>query len=317
MTTTLRPLRFAATAVLLLYTLAGCGGGGIAFPEGQPVAASPEAKRKAIAAQATELTAPLRQAINDALAQGRKLTDVHNDLVAQPLPASSGGEITAVRVEYGGAIVADVSVPASSGTSVNGQLIWVAYSPGDGLVRWYCFASYASANEDTGGACFYPGDGARGRTWTARIFSNDAVNKLSLFGCIEVFGPHSCFFGIGPGATSPVLQKLPLLCVNPAGVNRPEVSALEGLDFVGNADITPEVYGVQLLGHAPGDALCRQRFGDGWTMANTRVLFPYFADFGEAFGFMKTPLDGRFWVRDDWSNSNPWCATLTGLPCDR
>jgi hypothetical protein len=211
----------------LTATLVACGGGAsIQFPE--PQAASPDAaqQRKATAAQAIELTQSLRQAVTQAVASGQKLTDVKDTVSAKAVMLPSGGTITEVRVEYGGAIVADVTLPTaqsapatSVGTSSNpsgasasssaslveaaspsaaggrGQLVWVAYPVAPGVVRWYCFGSFPTASQDTDGACLFPGESARGVTWgtqgdapAGRFPAYDAKLNLSYVATKRVIG---------------------------------------------------------------------------------------------------------------------------------
>jgi hypothetical protein len=349
-----RKLNLAAAA-LLAAALAACGGGGdsIQFPEPQAVVTEAAQQRKATAVQAIEVTQSLRQAVTQAVASGQPLTNVQTTVNAQAIVLPSGGSITEVRVEYGGTIVAEVNLPAvpsaaptgpapTSGplvtppagtiesalppaTAGRGQLVWVAYPVAEGVVRWYCFGSYASAAKDTDGACLYPGDSARGMTWATANSVNDpalppynAQHNVSYVNC-NVTTPPTLGRSGGPKMCNPydgdwhVLRKLPLLCVRidnrdpPAGWNQ-----LGGGAFVrGEVAVTPPIYGIQLLGQVPGDALCAQQFGAGWTMASFHDGFGW-----GFFGVGRTPTDTRFWVRIRDQQSNPWCATLTGLPCD-
>ena len=352
-----RPFSMAACA-LLAATLTACGGGdSIQFPEPQAASLEAAQQRKATATQAIEVTQSLRQAVTQAVAAGQPLTTVQTTVNAQAIALPSGGSITEVRVEYGGTIVAEVNLPAvaatptptpaigpapSSGplvtppagtiesalppaTAGRGQLVWVAYPVAEGVVRWYCFGSYAGAAKDTDGACLYPGDSARGMTWATangvldpNLPPYDAKFNMSYVDC-NVTTPPTLGRSGGPKMCDPyqgdwhVLRKLPMLCVRidnrapPAGWKQPG-----GRSFVrGEMAVTPPVYGVQLLGQVPGDAICSQQFGKGWTMAN-------FHDAG-GWGFWgvgRTPTDTRFWVRIRDTQANPWCATLTGLPCN-
>jgi hypothetical protein len=206
-----------------------------------------------------------------------------------------------------------------------GQLVWVAYPVAEGVVRWYCFGSYASVAKDTDGACLYPGDSARGMTWATADGSGasglppyDRTYDMSYVDC-NVTTPPTLGRDRGPNMCNPyqgdwhVLRKLPLLCVRlgnrlpPIGWKPPGGRVF----IVGDVAVTPPVYGIQLLGQVPGDAICYQQFGKGWTMAN-------FHDAG-GWGFWgvgRTPTDTRFWVRIRDQQANPWCATLTGLPCN-
>lgn len=342
----------------LTATLMACGGGeSIQFPE--PLAASPDAaqQRKATAAQAIELTQSLRQAVTQAVASGQKLTDVKDTVSAKAVMLPSGGTITEVRVEYGGAIVADVTLPtaqsasaisadassnlggaprSSSATLVEtaspsaaggrGQLVWVAYPVAPGVVRWYCFGSFPTASQDTDGACLYPGDSARGVTWgtqgdapAGRFPAYDAKLNLSYVGC-DIATPASLHTGFTPGGCGtekgdwPVFQKLPLLCVlvdkRPLPVGWTLRTGFAWF-LQGEMAVTAPVYGIQLLGNAPANALCSQQFGPGWEIANQFM--------GNTGGFIangRTPTDTRFWVVTRWTTqANPWCAALTGLPC--
>ena len=353
-----RPFSMAACA-LLAVTLTACGGGGdsIQFPEPQAASLEAAQQRKATATQAIEVTQSLRQAVTQAVAAGQPLTTVQTTVNAQAIALPSGGNITEVRVEYGGTIVAEVNLPAvaatptptpaigpapSSGPLVTppagtiesalvptaagrGQLVWVAYPVAESVVRWYCFGSYAGAAKDTDGACLYPGDSARGMTWATangvldpNLPPYDAKFNMGYVDC-NVTTPPTLGRSGGPKMCDPyqgdwhVLRKLPMLCVRidnrapPAGWKQPG-----GRSFVrGEMAVTPPVYGIQLLGQVPGDALCSQQFGKGWTMAN-------FHDAG-GWGFWgvgRTPTDTRFWVRIRDTQANPWCATLTGLPCN-
>jgi hypothetical protein len=351
--------RFAATKLLSLLaaTLTACGGGGnsIQFPEPQAVVMEPAQQRKATAAQAIEVTQSLRQAVTQAVASGQKLTNVQDTVTAQSVALPSGGSITELRVEYGGTIVAEVNLPAlppapastepapTSGPQVTppagtietalapniagrGQLVWVAYQVAEGVVRWYCFGSYASVAKDTDGACLYPGDSARGMTWgtangpaTARELPpyNEEFN-LSYVNCDVITPPTLGRRGKSKACNSSegdwhVLRKLPLLCIlrddrpAPVGWIRP----FSTRQFVGGeVAVTPPVYGIQLLGRVPGDMACSEQFGTGWRMASSE-------DGGGSgfWGVGRTPTDKRFWVRVAASYGNPWCATLTGLPC--
>jgi predicted small lipoprotein YifL len=350
-----RALSFPAVA-LLLATLTACGGGGdsIQFPELQ--AASPEAaqQRKATATQAIEVTQSLRQAVTQAVASGQKLANVQETVNAQGIALPGGGSITEVRVEYGGTIVAEVNLPAlpltpatgpapTSGPLVTppagtiesalpptaagrGQLVWVAYPVAEGVVRWYCFGSYASVAKDTDGACLYPGDSARGMTWgtangpiAAGLPPYDAKFNMSYVDC-NVTTPPTLGRNGGPKMCNPyegdwhVLRKLPLLCVRLDGRGPPTgwLPAVGRSSLLrGEMAVTPPVYGIQLLGKVPGDAICSQQFGKDWTMAN-------FHDAG-GWGFWgagRTPIDTRFWVRIRDTRANAWCGTLTGLPCN-
>jgi predicted small lipoprotein YifL len=329
-------------AAALLATLAACGGGGVDFPAPQ-VVTQQEQQRQATAAQATELTQSLRQAVAQAVASGQPLATVQNNFGPQPVPLPSGSTITAVRVEFGGTIVADVSLPlppagsaqAPAATIIDtalppntpgrGQLLWVAYPAATGVLRWYCFGSYPSAPQDTGGACLYPGDSARGMSWgTANgpaaggLPPYDATYNISLVECNVITPPTAGRSG-APQACDPyqgdwhVLRKLPLLCVRQDGRAAPAGWApVPGTrPFVGGeVAVTPPVYGIRLLGRAPGDQLCEQQFGSGWIMSA-------FHDGGGwgYYGTGRTPTDTRFWVRITDQPANPWCATLTGLPC--
>jgi hypothetical protein len=337
-------LLIAAAAALL----AACGGGGVGIPE-DTSRSDAAATRQQAAAQATDTTAPLRQAVAQAVAAGQPLTQVQNNFGDPPVPLPGGGAVTAVRVEYGGVVVAEVALPpaapasAASGpgtpsttsglpptslppdTPGRGTLIWVAYPAAPGVVRWYCFGSYASAPQDTAGACLYPGDAARGMSWgtgngpaAAGLTPYDAQYDVSLLECNVVTPPTAGRSG-APDACDPyigdwhVLRKLPLLCVRKAGQPAPTgwTPQPNGRRYVGGpVAVTPPVWGVQLLGTAPGDSLCEQQFGIGWTMAA-------FHD-GGGWGFYasgRTPTDTRMWVRISDQAANPWCATLTGLPC--
>jgi predicted small lipoprotein YifL len=344
-----------AAATLLAATLAACGGGGdsIEFPEPKAVSTEAAQQRKATATQAIEVTQSLRQAVTQAVASGQTLTSVQTTVNAEAIALPGGGSITEVRVEYGGTIVAEVNLPAlpltpatgpapTSGPLVTppagtiesalpptaagrGQLVWVAYPVAEGVVRWYCFGSYASVAKDTDGACLYPGDSARGMTWATangatdpNLPAYDSKFNMSYVDC-NVTTPPTLGRDGGPKMCDPyrgdwhVLRKLPLLCVRidnrapPTGWRPPG-----GRGFVrGEMAISPPVYGIQLLGQVPGDAICSQQFGKGWTMAN-------FHDAG-GWGFWgvgRTPTDTRFWVRIRDTQANPWCATLTGLPCN-
>jgi hypothetical protein len=292
-------------------------------------------------------------------------TAVQTTVDAQTMALPSGGSITEVRVEYGGTIVAEVNLPALppapastepvptpvgtnpppvSGPQVTppagtietalapniagrGQLVWVAYQAAEGVVRWYCFGSYASVAKDTDGACLYPGDSARGMTWgtgngpaTARDSPPyDAAFNLSYVSCDVITPPTLGRIGKFKACDPTygdwhVLRKLPLLCVRidnrdpPVGWIRP----IGTRSFVGGEmAVTPPVYGIQLLGRVPANALCQQQFGTGWRMAS-------FND-GGGFAFWgvgRTPIDQRFWVLIGGNSGNPWCATLTGLPCN-
>jgi hypothetical protein len=342
----------------LTATLVACGGGeSIQFPE--PQASGPEAaqQRKATAAQAIELTQSLRQAVTQAVASGQKLTDVKDTVNAKAVTLPRGGTITEVRLEYGGAIVADVTLPTSqsapatsvgtgsnpSGASASsaaslvdtglpsaagarGQLVWVAYPVAQGLVRWYCFGNFPTASQDTDGACLYPGESARGVTWgtqgdapAGRFPTYDAKLNLSYVGC-DIATPPSLHTGFTPGGCGaekgdwPVFQKLPLLCVLIDGRPLPVGWTLRTsfpLFLRGEMAVTAPVYGIQLLGNAPGNALCSQQFGAGWEIANQ-----FTGNTGGFIGNGRTPTDTRFWVVTRWTTqANPWCATLTGLPC--
>jgi hypothetical protein len=332
-------------ATMVASTLAACGGASVGIPDdaGAPLVAD---QRQQAAALATDATAPLRQAINQAVANGESLARVQNNFGAEPVRLPGGSAVTAVRVEYGGTIVADVTLaepvpapapaasapaPAAGGvaqppdTPGRGQLIWVAYPAAAGVVRWYCFGSYASVAKDTGGACLYPGDAARGMTWgtasgpaAAGLTPYDATYDISMLECNVTTPPTSGRSG-APNACNPydgdwhVLRKLPLLCVQKAGLPPPTgwrpVPQVRG--FVGGAvAVTPPVYGVQLLGAAAGNSLCTQELGTGWTMAA-------FHDAGGwgFYGIGRTPTDTRMWTRIRDTSANPWCATFTGLPC--
>jgi len=325
-------------SLALLASLAGCGGGGVDFPEPSAITQQ-EQQRKATAAQATELTQPLRQAVAQAVTSGQPLTTVQNNFSAQPVTLPSGSTITAVRVEFGGAIVADVTLPASTpppppatiidtalppSTPGRGQLIWVAYPAAAGVVRWYCFGSYPSVAQDTDGACLYPGDAARGMSWgtadgpaVGGLPPYDATYNVSMVDC-NVTTPPTAGRSGAPLACDPyqgdwhVLRRLPLLCVRIDGRAAPTGwTATPPRSFVrGEVAVTPPIYGLQLLGRAPGDQLCAQQFGSGWVMSA-------FHDGGGwgFFGIGRTPTDTRFWVRITDQPANPWCATLTGLPC--
>lgn len=331
----------AAGLAALAVLLAACGGGGVDFPEPSATPTA-EDQRKAVTALAADVTEPLRQAIASAVSGGQPLTQVQNNFPAQPVTLPGGGQITEVRVEYGGAIVAEVAlppVPAASApppppaapvetanppaTPGKGQLIWVAYPAAPGVVRWYCFGSYADVAKDTAGACLYPGDAARGMSWgtfgDATALANDHRFGVSWVECNAATPPTLGREGV-TGICNPytgdwhVLRKLPVLCVRrdasrtqPTGWT-PQPQARPWLP----ADIalTPPVIGVQLLGKEPGDALCTQQFGAGWAMAA-------FHD-GGGWGFVANgviPNTTRYWARISDQASNPWCATLTGLPC--
>jgi hypothetical protein len=344
-TTTAWPLGWrAAAAAMAVATLAACGGGGVDFPAPAAAASAPTAdeQRKAVTALATDVTEPLRQAIATAVSGGQSLTTVQTSFPAQPVVLPSGGQVTEVRVEYGGAIVADVALPPAAAASApsgpppaavettnppttpgKGQLIWVAYPAAPGIVRWYCFGSYADVGKDTAGACLYPGDAARGMTWgtygDAAAVANDHSFGVSWAECNATSPPtlgRSGLAGICDPYTGDwhVLRKLPVLCLRidasktpPAGwVRQPQARPWLGGDMA----LTPPVLGVQLLGQAPGDALCSQQFGAGWAMAA-------FHD-GGGWGIVSNgvlPNNTRYWARIADQGSNPWCATLTGLPC--
>ena len=358
------PALFSTSAWLAVALLAGCGGGGsgIDFPAQTATPAQAADQRKATAAQATEATQPLRQLVAQAVSQGVPLATVQNSpaltVPAGTITLPSGGSITAVRLEYGGTIVADIALPdlpapapapAASAASApaptnippppppppppqlietakppstagRAQLIWVAYPVAAGVVRWYCFGSYAGVEKDTDGACLYPGDNARGMTWATASGPNlPAYNEkynVSLTDC-NATSPPTKGRADGPLVCDPyngdwhVLRKLPVLCVNK--VRRPPTPGW--LYYLrpyigGDAALTAPVYGVQLLGVVPGNALCAEQFGAGWTMAA-------FHDAG-GWGFYATgrlATDTRYWVRISDQAANPWCATLTGLPC--
>jgi hypothetical protein len=345
----------AGLAALLASMLTACGGGGsgIDFPAQTATPAQATDQRKATAAQATEATQPLRQLVAQAVAQGVPLATVQSSpaltLPAGAITLPSGGSITAVRLEYGGTIVADISLPdlpapapAASAASApaptpppqvietakppstpgRAQLVWVAYPVAAGVVRWYCFGSYAGVEKDTDGACLYPGDAARGMTWAtgngAGVPAYDERYNISLAEC-NVTSPPTKGRSGADQACDPyvgdwhVLRKLPLLCVKKT--NKPAPAGWFPANFIrpyvgGDMALTEPVYGVQLLGVVPGNALCAEQFGAGWTMAA-------FHDAGGwgFFGSGKLATDTRYWVRIRDQSSNPWCATLTGLPC--
>ncbi len=344
---------FSGLAVLLATQLVACGGGGsgIDFPAQNAAPAQATDQRKATAVQATEATQPLRQLVAQAVAQGLPLATVHSNpaitVPAGTITLPSGGSITAVRLEYGGTIVADISLPdlpapapAASAASApaptpppqlietakppstpgRAQLVWVAYPAAAGVVRWYCFGTYAGVEKDTDGACLYPGDNARGMTWAtgngAGLPAYDTRFNISMVECNVTTPPTKGRDG-GPQACDPyqgdwhVLRKLPLLCVKKTGAAAPLGWVATVRPFVGGEiALTPPVYGIQLLGVVPGNALCAEQFGAGWTMAA-------FHDGGGwgFFGLGRIATDTRYWVRIRDQSSNPWCATLTGLPC--
>jgi predicted small lipoprotein YifL len=336
------PVRLVCAA--LLAALAACGGGGgVDFPDENAAPPTPDAQRQDAAKRATALTETLRQSVAQAVAAGQPLTTVQGNFAAQPVRLPGGGAITDVRVEYGGAIVVDVALPPTTAgtreppqgvdgepwnppaTAGKGQMVWVAYPAAPGIVRWYCFGSYAQVAADTNGTCLYPGDTARAMTWAtangpaeAALTPYDATHNISMVEC-NVQTPPTLGRTDAPNACNPysgdwhVLRKLPLLCVRKTGMAAPEGwnPPVRAREFVGgDIAVTAPVYGVQLLGKAPGDTLCQQQFGEGWTMAA-------FHD-GGGWGFYgvgRTPTDTRFWVRIRDASSNPWCSTLTGLPC--
>jgi hypothetical protein len=347
---------FTLSTTAVLVAACGGGGSGIDFPAQTTTPAQATEQRKATAALATEATQPLRQLVAQAVAQGMPLATVQSSpTVAVPAGAitlPSGGSITALRVEYGGTIVADITLadlpappaPAASAASApafatkptppplliatatppstpgRAQLVWVAYPAAPGVLRWYCFGSYAGVEADTAGACLYPGDSARGMTWASPagpgLPAYDERYNMSMAECNVLTPPTKGRDG-APQACDPytgdwhVLRKLPLLCVKKTGAAAPAGWVPNLRPFVGGeVALTQPVYGVQLLGVVPGNALCASEFGAGWTMAA-------FHDGGGwgFFGLGKLATNTRYWVRIRDQSSNPWCATLTGLPC--
>jgi hypothetical protein len=256
-------------------------------------------------------------------------------------PATGAAPTSGPLVTPSAGVIESALSPATAG---RGQLIWVAYPVSEGVVRWYCFGSYSSVAQDTDNACLYPGDSARGMTWGTLVdkssepFTQDPT-KINRYGLDPEWALKfnisnvSCFAKtpptLGKGTARDicdyqngdwhVLRKLPLLCVKQSRLPPPTdfYSHSNGVPFF-NADaaVTPPVYGVQLLGFIPGDALCKDQFGDGWKMADEHALG---SEVPQNFAVRgQTPTDTRFWVAKSYGliQPNPWCVTLTGLSCD-
>ncbi len=291
---------------------------------------------------------PLMAALSAAVAAGAQLTEVHTTAAATSIPLP-GGDVSDVRVEHGGTIVItmkllDLPQPpawvlaAAPGSALppdmpnKGQLFWTPYLAAPGVLRWYCFGSYEGVEAETSGACVFPGYGARGVSWGT--IKDETVPILrepynvSWVDCDAASPPTS--IGVVPGGCYPydgdthVFRKLPVLCLRkddrlgaPAGwpANEPLPSRL----IRAEAAITQPVYGVQLLGRVPGDALCAQTFGAGWTMAAFEDSGQFEGSFYRGAGmyvYGRLSNQTRYWVRNSIGFSNPWCSGLTGFPCE-
>jgi hypothetical protein len=338
--------------LLTLCVLAACGGGGVDYPapvaaSAPPVAQPPAVQRTAVNALALAKAQPLMVAIAAAVASGQRLTEVHT-AASLPSIALPSGDVTEVRIEHGGTIVMTLTLPdvpqlpawvqaVASGSALpvatlnQGQLFWTPYLAAPGVLRWYCFGSYEGVESETGGACLFPGYLARGVSWGTIKDDNVPILRepfgVSWVDCGATSPPTST--GIVPGGCYPydgdthVFRKLPVLCLRkndqlgaPSGW--PADQPLPIKLIRAEAAITLPVLGIQLLGRAPGDALCEQSFGVGWQMAS-------FEDSGQSEGsfyrgagmyvFGRVSTQTRFWVRNSIGFSNPWCSGLTGFPC--
>jgi hypothetical protein len=348
-----------AGLIITAAVLAACGGGGVDYPapsnpnnpNNPPPSADPPQQRAAATAAAIAKAQPLMNAISAAVGAGQKLTEV--DRIAQlSALATPGGEISEVKVEHGGTIVMTLRIlgqrpppawvqNAAPSTALppdlgadRGQLFWTPYLAAPGVLRWYCFGSYEGVDADTGGACLFPQWYARGVSW-GTIQDNSipilqAPYNVSWVDCAANSPSTLQQSPSGLGGCDPyngdthVFRKLPLLCLRkdpsigaPAGwpVGEPLPDKL----ISAQAALTQAVLGLQLLGRAPGDALCSQTFGHGWTMAGFEDSGqPDFSFYTGAGMYVQGRVSNqtRYWVRNSIGFSNPWCFALTGLPCE-
>jgi hypothetical protein len=353
----IRQQSFVSAARLCMALLvSACGGGGVDFPE-QTV----EQKNQKAAQASVGTAAPVLSAIAQSFAQTGQLPGTNAQANLGSPNGFAQGAVRSLEVLHGAAVVVTFDRTTTSTDNARkpqpragseriakpedgfpyqapeskdntNKLIWVAHEAAPGIIRWYCFGDYPSAETDTGGACKYPtgvgGNPPMGTSWgyippRPPKSGDPLVDELPP----EEPAPGTEISGsvsVGCAATSPptfvsipldgpghmdcndrdgdwhVLRRLPVLCVETEPTIR--------------VGVTPAVFGLQLIGQVAGDKLCQQSFGQGWRMlVNSDQTYD---------GRVLAPLTGkfytgtRFWVAIRDQLANAWCGLGTGYVCE-